>query len=431
MIKTDIDSALKRMAELHPKVIDLSLGRTLKLLAKLGNPHKKLPPVIHVAGTNGKGSTIAFMRSILEHAGLSVHTYTSPHLVHFNERISLVGKHIDDATLCELLERVEKTNNKDEITFFEITTCAAFLAFSEHDADVVIIETGLGGRLDTTNVIDTPALTVITPISIDHCSFLGDTIEKIADEKAHIIKENADCIVATQPYEKADQIINNYAKSKNADIYHYRDDISDFPKPSLLGKHQIDNAKTAVTAIQRLYTNNSLSKLSKLSESDLIKAIQSGIKNAKWQGRMQNITKSSLGQDMPNGSEIWIDGGHNEAAGKAIKDVIKNWDDMPLYIVLGMLTTKDASSFIKHIAAYAKEIYTAEITSSDAGFNVKELAKIAEDAGAKKVIAAGNFENALKMIKSSDANRNRPYRILVCGSLYLIGTLLEAIESPR
>lgn len=427
MIKTNINNALKRMAELHPKVIDLSLGRTFKLLSKLGNPHRKLPPAIHVAGTNGKGSTVAFMRSILEQTGLIVHAFTSPHLVHFNERIRLAGKLIDDETLCKLLERVERINNKDEITFFEITTCAALLAFSEHNADVVILETGLGGRLDTTNVIDTPALTVITPISIDHCGFLGNTIEKIANEKAHIIKDNVDCVVAPQSYLQAEKIIKDYAKSKNATIYRYENDIPNFPTPSLLGKHQIENAKTAVASIKRIHTNNSITKLSNLSEIDFIKAIRTGIENATWPGRMQNITKSIFGKAMPTESEIWVDGGHNEAAGKAIANVIKDWDDMPLYIVLGMLTTKDATAFIKHIAAYAEEIYTAEITSSDAGFDVSELANIAKSAGAKKAIVAGNFENALKMIKSSDGNQNKPYRILICGSLYLIGNVLEQV----
>ncbi|MCP4394740.1 MAG: bifunctional folylpolyglutamate synthase/dihydrofolate synthase [Alphaproteobacteria bacterium] len=428
MIKEDINKVLKRLESLHPRVIDLSLGRTLKLLEKLGNPHTKLPPVIHVAGTNGKGSVIAFIRSILEAAGLSVHVFTSPHLVNFNERIRLAGELIDDNALHELLERTERINNGDEITFFEITTCAAFLAFHEHPADVVILETGLGGRLDSTNVIEKPALTVITPISIDHCGFLGNTIEQIAEEKAHIIKEGVNCVVAEQPYVEASKIIKDYAAKKNVALHMYSTKntiINDLPTPSLIGNHQIKNAETAITAIKRLIDNKSIPKLETLSSEEITVAIKTGIQTAKWSGRMQNISSSKFANGMPTGSELWVDGGHNASAGLAVADIIKDWDDMPLYIVLGMLTTKDALSFIRPIAKYAKEMHAVEVSNSNASFDVHELAEIAKSAGAHKTIAAGSFQNAIEMIKTSNNNQNIPYRILICGSLYLIGSVLE------
>ncbi|MDG1859901.1 MAG: Mur ligase family protein, partial [Emcibacteraceae bacterium] len=311
------DRILERLLSLHPKIIDLSLDRMHDILGKLGNPQEKLPPVIHVAGTNGKGSTISYLRSICEAANLSVHVYTSPHLVRFNERIRLNGKLISEEDLQQTLEYCENVNGGEPITYFEITTAAAFKAFADNPADVLILEVGLGGRLDATNVVDHPLSTVVTPVSLDHEQFLGSEITHIATEKASIAKKDVSMIIGSQSEEALAQIIK-IASTKGADLkdtwsyeiledgFIYKDSQGELclPNPNLNGSHQISNAALAIATLrhqEKLIINND--------------CYASGISSARWPARMQNITNSSFGSILPKGSELWLDGGHNPAAG--------------------------------------------------------------------------------------------------------------------
>ena len=346
MVERKSDIILSRLMELHPKVIDLSLDRTLDLLDRLGRPQDKLPPVVHVAGTNGKGSTIAFLRSILEQAGYRVHVYTSPHLVQFAERIRLAGEIIPEADLIALLEECEKVNEGVPITFFEITTCAGFKAFSDTPGDIVLLETGLGGRLDSTNVVDNPAVTVITPVSMDHPQFLGDTVSAIAGEKAAIQKEGTPSVIGGQP-DEAMEVIEAYGRRINApmarqgaewQISETEDGLHftsapltlDLPKPGLLGSHQTGNAGMAVAAMLELRDQG-------FEISD--QHIRDGIAGARWPARLQRLgERARLLRIAAPDWQVWLDGGHNAAAGAALADMASGWqDELPLYIIFGML----------------------------------------------------------------------------------------------
>ena len=398
------DAILTRLMALHPKKIDLSLGRTLDLLERLGRPQDKLPPVIHVAGTNGKGSLIAFLRAILESSGNKVHAYTSPHLVRFNERIR-VGR---------------------PITFFEITTAAALLAFARTPADIVLLETGLGGRYDSTNVVDQPILTAITPVSIDHVQFLGATLAEIAAEKAAIQKPKVASVIGQQPAECL-AVIEAQAKDVGAPLCRHGvewgvADAADgvrvrmganfrqFPAPALHGPHQRHNAGMAVACLENLpgfgVTNQ---------------AIATGLTRTVWPGRLQRLTGGPLVSILPAGWELWLDGGHNAAAGAALAEMARTWRDRPLHLVLGMLDTKDTGSFLRPLADYAKSAYCVAIAGEAASQSAEQIASAARAAHIRAIPA----ENLAQAINGIVAAESAPARILICGSLYLAGAVLS------
>ncbi len=415
------EAALARLIGLHPKLIDLSLGRIERLLGALGHPERRLPPVVHVAGTNGKGSVIAFVRAIAEAAGLRVHVYTSPHLVRFNERIVVAGEIIDDGALAEALEECEAANAGAPITFFEITTAAAFVAFSRTGADLALIETGLGGRFDATNVIVRPALTAVTPISIDHTQFLGDTISAIAGEKAGILKSGVACIVASQPAEATAAIAGRAAAVGATLVRHGRDWRLDgmtygdargrvgLPAPALGGRHQVENAAQAVACVRNLagldITND---------------AIVEGVGGATWPARLQRLTSGSLVSVLPDGWQLWLDGGHNAAAAAALADVLDGWRDTPVHLVAGMLRSRDPGPFLALLAPHVASVQTVAIPGEDATLGADELAAAACPAGIDATPAGDDAEAVGRTVRRpGDAGR-----ILICGSLYLAGSVL-------
>ena len=414
---------------LHPKIIDLSLARVEALLEKLGNPQNFLPPLVHIAGTNAKGSVIAYMRAVLEAEGYGVHVHTSPHLVRFNERIRLSGKLINEADLAELLEGCEKINAGLPITFFEITTCAALVAFASQPADVVLLETGLGGRLDATNVVEHPAVTVITPISIDHQQFLGDTLSAIAHEKAGILKRGTPCVVANQPPE-AMQSISARAQELGVALYQQDEDWSvhqdgdqlvfenprgrtSYPLPNLVGPHQINNAGLALAALDRL---------ADCQTSEQARA--SGITHAEWPGRMQRLKKGPLIDRLPAGWELWVDGGHNEAAAEAIAGQARLWQekspDMPLFGIFGMLNSKDPKAFLHPLKDHITKLACVSIPGEENALSAEQLSIAGQEIPMPSVIGRSVEEALIELITSS----RTPARILICGSLYLAGTVL-------
>ncbi len=427
---------MTRFAHLHPKSIDLSLDRVERLLEALGDPHKALPPVIHVAGTNGKGSVVAFLRAMLEAAGLKVHAFTSPHLRHFNERIALASSRgarpISERTLLNVLKRTEKANGDQPVTFFEITTAAAFLAFAEHPADVVLLETGLGGRLDATNVIERPLLTAITSISVDHTSFLGETVEAIAAEKAGILKPGAPCIVARQ-CDAALSVIKARAHETGAplivggeqwDAYEqhgrlvFQDghELVDLPLPRLAGGHQIDNAGIAIAAARALGGF-------RLSAENIAK----GLASAVWPARMERLGHSALHELLPPGSEIWLDGGHNASAGEVLAHAVADLEDRvprPLHLIVGMMSTKDAAGFLDHFQSLASFVTTVDIPDQPNAYTAQELCAMARYKGFLAEPADG-LRHALELCARE---RREPVRVLIAGSLYLAGHVLEMQE---
>ncbi len=432
----DSSDVLHAFERLHPKSIDLSLDRVRRLLADLGNPQDALPPVIHVAGTNGKGSTVAFLRAILEAAGYRVHVFISPHLRRFHERIMLAGEHgaapIDEPSLVSVLKRADAANDGAPITFFEITTAAAFLAFSEHPADVLILETGLGGRLDATNVVSNPLMTVITPISIDHTGFLGATLADIAGEKAGILKPRAPCVVSRQEEDALDVIATRAAGTISRlciagmdwDAYEqhgrlvYQDEsgLIDLPMPRLLGRHQIDNAGAAVAAARRLPGF-------RISEEHLGR----GLTTAVWPGRLERLGPGALYALASPGSEIWLDGGHNPAAGEALSRALADLEDRvpcPLHLVVGMMSTKDAGGFLSHFKGLTEFVATLSIPGQQNAYEAAELAVMARKQGLFSEPAT-DLDDAFAM---SRGLARGPVRILITGSLYLAGHVMETHE---
>jgi dihydrofolate synthase/folylpolyglutamate synthase len=420
------DQVLERLGRLHPKLIDLSLGRIERLLKALGNPHEKLPPVIHVAGTNGKGSTIATLRACLEAGGYRVHAYTSPHLVRFHERIRLAGRLIEENALVTLLEECERANGGEPITFFEITNAAAFLAFARVPADVVLLEVGLGGRLDSTNVVHRPAVTAITPISLDHQALLGDTIAQIAGEKAGILKPGVPAVVGPQP-EEAEAVIEARAIELETPLsrwqHEWRCDAADdgmrfagerwqldLPKPSLAGAHQIANAGAAIACLQHL--------------RDLrvsAEAIAAGLRQIEWPARLQRLTRGPLVEMMPAGWELWLDGGHNPGAGAVLAQFVSGWRDRPLYLVVGMLNTKDSAGFLRPLAPHAKALAAVTIPGEQNPLPAEAIAEAARSVGLPATTAP-SVEAVLRDISSNSP----PGRMLICGSLHFAGTVLAA-----
>ncbi|RJF94391.1 bifunctional folylpolyglutamate synthase/dihydrofolate synthase [Oleomonas cavernae] len=414
------DLVLERLTRLHPKKIDLSLGRMERLLARLGHPERDLPPVIHVAGTNGKGSTVAYLRAIGEAAGLRVHAYTSPHLVRFHERIRLAGQLIDEAALIALLEECERANGEAPITFFEVTTAAAFLAFARNPADLLLLEVGLGGRLDATNVVARPHLSVITPVDLDHREFLGDDIKAIAAEKAGILKPDVPAVIGPQPAE-ALGVIAAQADLLDAPLiiagidfqYAATDEGFRFarpgqpawhlPRPSLAGPHQIANAATAAAAALLL---------------DLpAPAIEAGIAGAQWPARLQRLKTGPLVALMPAGGELWLDGGHNPHAARALAAALAAMDARPLVLVTGLLSTKDAAGYFGAFRDLAPKVVTVTIPGEAAARPAEEIAAAAIEAGLSAT-AAPDLASAVAQAARLGT------RVMICGSLYLAGRVL-------
>jgi dihydrofolate synthase/folylpolyglutamate synthase len=430
-----IDSIVARLTTLHPKRIDLSLDRMWRILDALGHPERQLPPAIHVAGTNGKGSTIAFMRAILEAAGLRVHVYTSPHLVRFNERFRLgaagEGRLVSDQELAGALNECERINAGAPITVFEITTAAGLLLFARHPADVLLLEVGMGGRLDATNVVGDPLATVITPVSIDHAEHLGDTVGKIAAEKAGILKSGAPAIVAAQPREALLAIERQAARVK-ASIkiagedwtateergrLVYQDDagLLDLPAPRLYGRHQFENAGVAIAAL-RAVPSLTLAPA----------AFESGIAKADWPARMQRLSQGRLAAFTPQGGELWLDGGHNADGGRAIANALADLEERvsrPLVLVVGMLSTKDCESFLRNFAGLALRIVAVPIPRQEKSFPADTIAAAARAVGIPAQ-SSSDFEAALAAIGGFELDPAP--RILITGSLYLAGAVLAA-----
>ena len=426
---------LARMGQLHPKLIDLSLERIAILLERLGAPHRNLPPVIHVAGTNGKGSTVAFMRAMLEADGRRVHTYTSPHLVDFNERIRLarapgVSSDISEAELVDTLSRVIEANAGDPMTFFEMTTAAAFLAFAEIPADVVLLEVGLGGRLDATNLIARPAVSVITPISLDHTELLAATEPEIAVEKAGILKAEVPAVIAPQSSEVL-EVLERIGQERGAKLYVWGRDFDAFEQsgrlvyqdenrvldarlPELLGRHQIINAGLAIAALIHADLPDPVSE----------KALDQGLAAARWPARMSRLNSGSLAQMTGDATEIWLDGGHNPAAGTVLAQYLAELEERapkPTFLIVGMMQKKDVAGFIKPFQDLAREVLAVPILGHESGaLEVGELADRISAAGLPVCEAAGVLD-ALRQIIAVEPGEKR---ILICGSLYLAGNVL-------
>ena len=413
------DAILARMMALHPKIIDLTLDRMWRLLAALGHPEKDLPPVIHIAGTNGKGSTQAMIRAGLEAAGHRVHAYTSPHLARFHERIRLAGKLIDESALTAVLDECYAANEGGNITYFEITTCAAFVAMARTPADFTLLEVGLGGRLDATNVIEKPALSIITPVSIDHQQYLGDTLAKIAFEKAGILKRGVACVVGPQP-DEAMAVIEARAAALGAPLiahgqhWHafeergrlvFQDEtgLLDLPLPVLPGAHQIENAGAALAALRALGTGSP----------------EAAMQDAHWPARLQRLRSGPLASSAPE-IELWLDGGHNPAAGQAIARHLASLPNRPTHLICGMLNTKDIAGYLTPMAPHVQSLTAVSIPGEAATLPAETTAAAARAAGID-ANTADTVADALAAI----AKREPRARVLICGSLYLAGSVLR------
>ncbi|CRL12216.1 Folylpolyglutamate synthase [Phaeobacter italicus] len=414
------DAILARMMALHPKIIDLTLDRVWRLLGALDNPQEKLPPVIHVAGTNGKGSTQSMIRAGLEGMGKAVHAYTSPHLARFHERIRLAGSLISEDHLTDILDECYRANGGEDITYFEITTVAGLLAFSRTPADYTLLEVGLGGRLDATNVI-TPELSIITPVSIDHEQFLGNTIAKIAAEKAGIIKRGVPVVVGPQ-HEDALEVIEATAARLGAPVLAYgqhwhvqeergrlvfqdENGLLDLPLPALLGAHQIQNAGAALAALRHLGADEA--------------ACEAAMTNAEWPARMQRLKTGPL-VEAAGDAELWLDGGHNAAAGIALADVLADLPKRPTHLICGMLNTKDVKGYMAPLAAQAASLTAISIPDEINTLSAEETEAAAKSVGLEAT-AAANTMAALQAILAKDPTA----RVLICGSLYLAGHILR------
>ena len=415
------DVVLQRLMSLHPKIIDLVLDRVWRLLAALDHPEQSIAPVIHVAGTNGKGSTQAMIRAGMEAAGKTVHAYTSPHLARFHERIRVAGELIAEHKLSLLLEECETANKGAPITFFEITTCAAFLAFARTPADFTLLEVGLGGRLDATNVIEKPAVTVITPVSLDHQQFLGDTVALIAGEKAGIIKRAVPCVVGPQTDDGL-RVIEAIAGRLGAPLlvfgqhWHvttergrliYQDDngLLDLALPNLIGAHQIQNAGAALTALRFLGFDHD--------------ACLAAVTRAEWHARMQRLKKGRLAESAP-AIELWLDGGHNPAAGEVIAATLATMQDRPTFLICGMLNTKDVLGFMSALKSSAIHLHAVSIPGEANTLPAGTTAAAAASAGISASVAP-DVATALAEIAVCDPSA----RVLICGSLYLAGSVLR------
>jgi dihydrofolate synthase/folylpolyglutamate synthase len=435
--RSDLAAVLDDLKQLHPVKIDLSLERITVLLDKLDRPQDRLPPVLHVAGTNGKGSTVAFLRAMLEADGYRTHTYTSPHLVSFTERIRLGGTGangsaapIDEDRLIEVLRHVSAVNAGAPITFFEVTTAAAFLAFADTPADALILEVGLGGRLDATNLVERPAVSIITPISLDHREMLGETLAEIAVEKAGIFKSGVPAIVAPQPPEAGDALADQASRigaplqafGEDFDayeqngrlVYQSEQRLLDLPLPGLIGRHQVVNAGTSVAAALALATPH-------ISED----AIARGVAGARWPGRFVRLDRGALVSSAGELTEVWLDGGHNPAAGSALAQALADLDERapkPVYLVVAMMANKDARNFLVPFAGLVRGIVAIPLAGHEEGsFAPDALCDIAESVG----LDAVDEDDARSAINAIEAWDVGPKRVLICGSLYLAGHILH------
>lgn len=415
------DAILERMMALHPKVIDLTLDRMGRCLDAVGNPHLNVPPVIHVAGTNGKGSTQAMIRAGLEAAGQTVHAYTSPHLARFHERIRVAGEIISEECLTEILDEVYVANGGGQITYFEITTVAAFLAFMREQADWTLLEVGLGGRHDATNVIDDPKLTIITKVDLDHQQFLGETLGDIAFQKAGIIKRGVPVIIGPQHLESLDVIEAEAARfgaptiaygqhwraweERGQLIYQDENGLLDLPLPNLRGPHQVGNAGMAIAALRHLGFGED--------------ACEGAVTSAFWPARMQRLRKGPL-IDCAAEAELWLDGGHNPAAGQALAETLARLPKRPTHMICGMLSTKDVSGYLRPLAAQAQSLHAVAIPGESATLPAEDIAEAATNVGLPAVVS-GSVTEALADIISKEPTA----RVLVCGSLYLAGAILR------
>ena len=415
------DLILERMMTLHPKVIDLTMDRVHRLLAKLGHPERSLPPVIHIAGTNGKGSTQAMIRAGLEAGGDLVHAYTSPHLARFHERIRLASVLISEPDLTALLDECVAANGPDKITFFEITTCAAFLAFSRTPADFTLLEVGLGGRLDATNVVEKPALTIITPVSIDHQQYLGETLPEIAGEKAGIIKRGVPVIVGPQDPAGLEVIEAKAARlgapvlafgqhwnvweERGRLVYQDENGLLDLPLPNLPGPFQIQNAGAAITALRALGRDEA--------------ACEAAVTEAYWPARMQRLRTGPLVESAPK-VELWLDGGHNPAGGEAVAATLARLPARETHLICGMLNTKDVTGYMRPLAGQVTRLHAVSIPGEKNTLPAEETCDAARAVG----IAADTASSVAEAL-AEIAVQSPEARVLICGSLYLAGSILR------
>ncbi|GBQ35541.1 bifunctional folylpolyglutamate synthase/dihydrofolate synthase [Komagataeibacter saccharivorans] len=416
---------LERLNRLYPALIDLSLTRLETLLARLGHPERHLPPVVHVAGTNGKGSTCALMRAIAEAGGWRVHVLTSPHLVHVTERFRIAGEIVGESELTAVLEEIERVNDGAPITVFEVLTAAGFVLCARHPADLTIVEVGLGGRCDATNVLRQPAACAITAISMDHEAFLGDTLAAIAGEKAGIIKPGVPVATGRQPSEVMDVLIST-ARENAAPLWRrdhewsveatadgsgllYRDarGTLDLPLPGLRGAHQIDNAGLALATLRA-------------SDLPLPQQAWGGIAHARWPARMQRLD-GQLAAMLPTGWELWLDGGHNPGAGEVLAQVMDAWPDRPTHLVIGMKQTKDATGFLAPLLTRATSVQAVAEKDQHLAQPVADI--IAASNG--KATAGPTLREALASLTRTAPPDAPPARVIICGSLYLAGVALQ------
>ncbi|PWK63138.1 folylpolyglutamate synthase/dihydrofolate synthase family protein [Aminobacter sp. AP02] len=441
MTTLEADLEIERLLALHPKGFDLSLDRISRLLERLGNPQDHMPPVIHIAGTNGKGSCAAFSRALLEASGLLVHVHTSPHLVNWHERYRLAapggGKLVADDVLADAVRRVGEANRGEKITVFEILTAVTFVLFSEHPADACTIEVGLGGRFDATNVIKRPAVSVIMPVSMDHEAYLGDKVELIAAEKAGIIKRGCPVVIGAQETEAAQQVLIDTAERLNCPLEVYGQDfvafeengrmvyqdqngLMDLPQPRLPGRHQFANAAAAIAGVRAAGFP--------ISE----RAADKAMSTVAWPGRMQRMPQGKLSDLGPKGAEIWIDGGHNPGAGTVIAEALTEQEEKfprPLFLIAGMINTKDQTGYFRPFHGMARHVYTVPVTMSDAGVPNEELAVRASEAGLSAE-PVSSVANALMLLRDTWDEKEPAPRILIGGSLYLAGEVLAENGTP-
>ena len=439
---SEAEREIERLMSLHPKGFDLSLGRISVLLERLGNPQRRLPPVIHVAGTNGKGSATAFCRALLEAGGYATHVHTSPHLVHWHERYRIgvkggCGRLVDDALFADAIRRVAAANDGQAITVFEILTAVAFLLFSEQPADAVVLEVGLGGRFDATNVITDPAVSLIMPISLDHQAYLGDRVELIAAEKAGIMKRGRPVVIGQQQFEAARDVLVSTAERLGCPVTVYGQEFSaheefgrliyqdefgltDLPLPRLLGRHQYANAAAAIRAVKAagFVVTHAM--------------MEHAMATVEWPARLQRLTEGALVDVAPKDAEIWLDGGHNPAGGEVVAEAMAAFEERqprPLYLITGMINTKDPVGYFRAFADLAEHVFTVRIRNSDAGLDPVVLAHAAFDAG---LVAepAGSTAEALEEIARRMPPGALPPRILIGGSLYFAGNVLADNGTP-
>lgn len=435
------DIQIERLMKLHPKGYDLSLERVLGLLQRLDNPQDRIPPVIHIAGTNGKGSAAAFARALLEESGLTCHVHTSPHLVNWHERYRLGaaggGKLVEDDIFADAIARVGDANGGRTITVFEILTAVGFVLFSEHPADAAILEVGLGGRFDATNVITRAAVSLIMPVAMDHEAYLGDRVELIAAEKAGIIKPGCPVVIGQQDHDHARDVLIETAERNGCPLSVYGQDflafpengrmvyqdetgLMDLPPPALPGRHQYANAASAIAALRAAGFP--------VSERAAAKAVQS----VNWPGRLQRLTEGNLVSLAPEGSEIWLDGGHNPDAASAVAETMADCEEhfsRPLFLIAGMINTKNQAGYFHNFEGMARHVYAVPVNDSDAGVANDELAARASEAGLTAEPVA-SIENALKLLADNWPADDIPPRILICGSLYLAGETLRLNGTP-